>query len=332
MNKILITCPSLKVPHGGIRVIIEWARGLSKWHDVSIYVVDGEVDNKWITIENNIKILKNIDINFFDTIIITSPHAIHLEDKIQNNQKCFVFVQMLEHLFDPFNKTWFEKCKKFYQSRFPMFAISQWNIDSIYRDFQRKKDFFYIGNGVNLEDFPIKFSRKDNKTILVEGWEPTNITKDTDYIGPRACELLKNHHGYKIITYSSKKIENFKNIPDEYYVNPNLEKINELYSRANILIKATKIDARSCSPMEAMTKGTPTVRAIMYGDDDLIHDYNCLRSGYDLHQLYFNSLNLMQNQDKREKMGLHCINYVTQLNWDFWMGEINKVITNYEQK
>ena len=49
----------------------------------------------------------------------------------------------------------FEKCKKFYRSKFPMFAISEWNIESIYRDFERNKNIFYIGNGVNLKDFPI---------------------------------------------------------------------------------------------------------------------------------------------------------------------------------
>lgn len=330
MNKILITCPSLKVPHGGIRVIVEWAKGLSKWHNVSIYVVDGEIDNKWITIENNIKVLKRVNIDSFDTIIITSPHAIHLEDEIQKNQKCFIFVQMLEHLFNPLDKVWFEKCKKFYQSRFPMFAISEWNIDSIYRDFKRKNAFFYVGNGVNLIDFPIDTRFKDNKTILIEGWEPTNITKDTEYIGARVGEVLKNHHGYKILSYSSKKLENFKHVPDEYYVNPDLKKLNELYCRANILIKASKIDARSCAPMEAMTKGTPTARAIMYGDDDLINNYNCLRSGYDFYGLYHNALHLMQNQEKRERMGLHCTNYISSLTWDFWIEEINKVIVNYE--
>jgi hypothetical protein len=330
MKKLLISCPSLKVPHGGIRVIIEWARRLSKWYEVSIYVLDGNTACDWIEIQNNIKLLKNPQLNTFDIVIITSPHAIFLEDQINKNQKCFIFAQMLEHLFDPTNKIWVEKCKKFYRSKFPMFAISEWNIESIYRDFERNKNIFYIGNGVNLKDFPINFGFKDNKTILLEGWEPSNITKDTEYIGPRVCQLLKNNHGYKIIAYSSKNIQHFKDVPDEYYVNPDLKKINELYSRANILIKATKIDARSCSPVEAMTKGTPTARAIMYGDDDLIHDYNCLKSYYDANQLYLNALTLMQNQEKKERMALHCINYVKAFTWDFWIGEIQKIISTYE--
>jgi hypothetical protein len=111
-------------------------------------------------------------------------------------------------------------------------------------------------------------------------------------------------------------------VPDEFYVLPDLETLNFLYSNATILIKATQYDARSCSPMEAMTKGTVTARAIIEGDDDLHHFKNCYRVSYDVDKLYYAALTLLKDDTLRNILACNCISYVQTYTWDYWMEKI----------
>jgi len=244
---------------------------------------------------------------------------------------------MAEHLFNPTNKRWFELCKKFYTSNHPMFSISEWNI-KLFSEFGRTAKTHYIRNGVNFIDFPISYKSKDMKTILVEGWECTNPSKDSEYLGPRAARKLRDS-GYYIIAFSQKELTNYCPVPHEYYVKPSLEKMNELYERATIMIKATKFDARSCAPMEAMTKGTVTFRAIDEGDDDLINAENCIKIPYSQLQDY--SYNSVEDEIVKRIIGLTTINseYLSQLSnnarkyvqnkcgWDEVIWEIHKIIS-----
>ena len=66
----------------------------------------------------------------------------------------------------------------------------------------RKGEIFYIGNGINIKDFPIRKVKKDKKTILVEGWEATNPSKDYYRMAHKACMKLKKQ-GFKINTVDS---------------------------------------------------------------------------------------------------------------------------------
>ena len=134
-----------------------------------------------------------------------------------------------------------------------------------------------VGNGVSLEDFPIERRPKASDVVLIEGWNPGNATKDIDGIGPSVARRLKAD-GYTIIGYGRDEPKQHRHVLDEYHVSPDLETLNRLYSAATILVKATKYDARSCAPIEAMTKGTVTARAIIEGDDDL-DETNSIRIG-----------------------------------------------------
>jgi glycosyltransferase involved in cell wall biosynthesis len=324
---ILITCPSFKVPHGGIRVILEWANRLNKWHNVVIYVNDGIKVCDWFNIDENI-VINNTLKNLYECncVIITSPHTIFIQDKLLNNQKCFIFLQMMEHMFIPSSSLWYKECLKFYNSKYPLFSISKWNIEMLKKEFNRTGETHYIGNGVNLTDFPINRNPKEfDNIVLIEGWESTNPSKDIKNIAAKTAKKLKKH-GYKIIVYSNANLQTLKNIPDEFYYKPSLYKLNELYTKATIMIKASQYDARSCSPMEAMTKGTPIVRSIINGDDDLINGYNCIRVDYDETKLYNAAMDLLNNKILMENISINCLNYIEAFTWDFWINEINEII------
>lgn len=321
---ILIISPSFKTPHGGLRIIREWANRLTQWHNVSLFCTTKENarNNGWITISDKVKCVTSINSSQYDLCILTSPHC--MDYKGIPIRKKVVFMQMLEHLFKPKDSKWNVKCHAMYHSRYPLISISQWNIDYL-RSIGRLGPIHYVSNGVNFDDFPIVDNpKKERGTILVEGWGNRRPMKDPDGIGAEVAFALKEE-GYKIIAYGIDKLPGC--IPDEYYYCPSLEKINELYERAEIMIKASKYDARSCAPVEAMTKGTPTARAIVKGDDDL-NGFNSKIVGYNADDLYNASLKLIGG-DYGNPTEKSCIDYVkTECSWDKWMPIINEILIN----
>jgi hypothetical protein len=322
--KVLYTIPGWG-RHGGVRVILEHVNRLTKWHDVTLLaLVRGKCD--WFDLNPKVKVIyhpqqaRNIDV-----AVITSPHTIHWANVIRARKK-LLFCQMAEHLFRPDNPFWFAKCQQFYQSPFPMMAISQWNIDLFKTEFGRTAPTHYIGNGVNLDDFPISTKPKDGKEILVEGWVAHNAAKDVDNIAPKVALRLKQEFGVRVLAYS-QVVNPGPFYPDEFYCKPDLAKMNELYERATIMIKASKYDARSCSPVEAMTKGTVTARAIIQGDDDLIQQENCLRVDYNEERLYLIAKSLL-NRPRPTHYEQSCREYVQTYSWDYWMNVVNAIITS----
>lgn len=322
---IYITCPGWTVPHGGIRIILEWANRLTQWHNVYLYNTQNQKTCSWFAISKKVK-LATRSLKGMDCMIITSPHSVRFAKREDAPKKIFLFMQMLEHLFQPEdNINWQSQCREFYTAPYPMFSISKWNIDELLIVYKRKWPIHYIGNGVNTDHFPIVRKKKDNKIVLVEGWDSDNPTKDPDGIGPLVAAKLKAD-GYRIIAYSARPLKRFGLIPHEFYVQPNLYLLNKLYERASILLKASKLDARACAPVEAMTKGTPTARAIMKGDDDLINGINCSRTVYNETELYFAAKQLLELPNLRGVYAEAGWAHLGANSWDYWMNEINNIL------
>lgn len=323
--KVLITIPSVNSVNGGIYILIKWANKLKEiyGHDVTVFSeTKNETRCKWRHLDA--PIVHEFKGGYYDIVIIGSPHSIWMEDLI-TTEKCFLFCQMLEHMFKPYERKWYAKCEKFYLSRFPMFSISKWNIEFM-ETLGRIAPTYYIGNGMDFNDFPIDVKPKD-KFVLIESPESTNPSKDPEMIGLRVAQEIKRL-GYKVIAYGSRQLSrNGKGIVNQYFQSPDLKKINHLYSISRVLIKATQFDARSCSPMEAMTKSCVTSRAIIEGDDDLIHGENSLRCGYDFYDLKEQTLELLNNAELLSKLSANCVNYVREQTWENHLEPVNKIIT-----
>lgn len=321
---IFITAPSLKVPHGGIRIILEWANQLSQWHKVTLHSLAKD-HCSWCYISPKVQMSRDGKMAGQDCLIITSPHSIHFAQRADAPKKVFLFMQMLEHLFKPNDKAFQEKCRQFYTHPAPMFLISQWNQAVLQNEFKRKGLCYYTGNGVNTEDFPMEQSGKDGRTVLVEGWESLNPSKDPLHIGPKVAARLRKL-GYRIVAFSQSPLYTMPEAVDQYYQRPDGETLNMLYSKATILIKASRYDARSCSPMEAMTKGTVTARAITQGDDDLLHFENCLRCEYNELKLFRIAKQLLENDMLRIRLAANGHNYLKEHSWSKYMKQINEIL------
>jgi len=331
MLKIAMTTPGMAIPHGGIRVIIEWANRLSVNHKVTLYCKKGKQIPSWIDIDRSIQLTDNHhDLKKCDLLIITSPHDICLSWTSGMPKRKVVFLQMLEHLFRPGDINWAGKCNRCYGDDHPLILISQWNKDYVERTFHNdNRTVHYIGNGVNFSHFPLdRKCKKDGKTILIEGWEATNPTKDIDRIAPSVAQKLRKA-GYRILAYSQIPVSTLSAVPHEYYLRPSRERLNDLYARATVLLKASKYDARACAPMEVMTKGCITSRAIDLGDDDLIHGENCLRTTYtNTDEFYNNTMEILTNKGLQTRLRNNCYEYVEKYSWDYWMPKIEGILAN----
>lgn len=319
--RIFIQSPNINSRHGGIRVINEWANRLEQFgHTVYLFNQQGLLSCNWMNI--TCKIINNQALlNKCDCLIVTSPHGAYLLDKDRPAKK-FIFLQMLEHLFNQKNNRFYNDCMKLYQSKYPLISISQWNIRQLQHKFGRKGITKYVGNGINLTDFPIVKAKKNGQVILLESPEPTNDTKDVDKIAVKVAYMLKEQ-GYLIKGYGIQIPKD--NIYTEYIVKPDLTQLNRLYEEATIMIKATKYDARSTSPLEAMTKGTVTVRGIIEGDDDL-NDENSYKTGYSFDKVLDSALFALNNKSDLEDKARYCRHYVQNYTWDYWMNQINKIL------
>lgn len=319
--KIFITIPSFSI-NGGIRIIINWANYLSINHEVYLHPLKGRNDyyNIWssVTVTGNRNVYEDCDV-----MVITSPHSIHFED-YPRVPKTFIFMQMCEHLFNS-DRMWQDRCRQFYTTKNELILISKWNQDVIKNQYGRQSKTHYVQNGVDFDDFPIEYPNKTGKVVLIEGFIPGNPSKDSDHIAAKVGRRLKSE-GYTVLAFSQFDSLRHTDYLDEYHIRPDLNKMNDLYRRSDILIKATHYDARSCAPMEAMTKGTVTARAIEKGDDDLTHNKNCLRCGYDENELYEISKKLLTNDNLRHELAQNCLNYVSKLHWKNVIKSIETII------
>ena len=135
--------------------------------------------------------------------------------------------------------------------------------------------------------------------------------------------------GYHILAYGQVPLNRFTDTPHEYFFRPSLQTLNQIYNRATILIKASRYDARACAPLEAMTKGCVTVRALDLGDDDLIHDVNCIRIPYGNEaDLYREAKNLLTDNERLSRLMGNCYEYVQKYSWDYWMPQIERILLN----
>ena len=319
--RIFIQSPNINSRHGGIRVINEWANRLQAFgHKVILYNQAGPVRCDWMTITCKIVNTTSL-LDKSDLLIVTSPHGAFLLAKDKPVKKV-VFLQMLEHLFNITNKSFFDSCLALYTTKYPLISISQWNIRLMQNKYQRKGPIHYVGNGVNLDDFPISNKPKEGKIALLESPEPTNMAKDTEKI---AVQIAKNliEKGWTIKGFGLQAAKD--NIYTEYFTKPSLETMNRLYDEATIMIKATRYDARSTAPLEAGTKGTVTIRAIIEGDDDL-NDSNSFKTGYSYDKLFDATMFAINNPEQLKQRSENIKAYVQTYTWDYWMYKINEIL------
>lgn len=329
--KILIISPSLNI-HGGIRVLVEWANHLSRrGHDVTLQVEGGNMAADWIDIDPTVTVRPGPlwTAGAYDVAVAGTPSIALRLDPVPGPKKFFL-LQMAEDLFSPNDARYVKQCLMSYRVKMPIIGISKWVEEYVRNHGRNDGPMHYIGNGVTDHFRP---GPKDEPlTVLVEGWECYNPAKDVSNLGPRVAAHLKEKYGARILAYSQFPLRTSPGVPDEYYHAPPLNILVSLYQRAHLMLKATRFDARSCAPVEAMACGTVTARAIEKGDDDLIDGYNALCSGYRLEDLTANAERLIEDKKLRAALEKNGRKYRARyLDWDKWMQEVERIFETDRQ-
>lgn len=326
--KILILCPSLN-PHGGVRVIVEWANGLARrGHDVALFVQHGRYQD-WITIDGSVGVQYggHWSANDYEVVIATTPPLALDLDSRRTPARKFYLLQMAEHLFSSPNNPYSKQAIQSYNVKMPIIGISRWVETVMKREFGRTAPTYYIGNGVSSH-FKPGGKRDKGLTVVVADWEGYNHAKDVQAIGPRVAQALKEEYGARIIGWSSQPLATMKDTPDEYYHRVSTEKLVEIYQRATFVIKASMYDARSTAPVEAMACGVPTARAIYLGDDDLYHGINAFVCGYNYEELLGISRRMAEDENLRKRLSDNGLEYRgAWLSWDYWLGIVEEIVS-----
>jgi glycosyltransferase involved in cell wall biosynthesis len=328
--KILYLIPSLR-PHGGIRVLVEHCNYMATFgHDVTMQNFGEGLTRPWLKIRPEVTQISGGNItDDYDVIVASTPPLALKLDQAKVSAKKFYFLQMAEHLFSKANKAYNQACYQSYKVKYPIIGISRWVEYVIREGWRGGLPMHYVGNGV-AEDFWYNGEKPDELTVLVEGWETYGDAKDVSRMSPKIAKRLKEDYGAKIIAYSQFPLTYMKDVPDEYYQVPTAEKLIEINKRAHIMLKASMYDARSCAPVEALASGAIPVRAIMHGDDDLIHGVNCLRSAYGSEEAYYrNAVRAIMDGDLQRRIkDMQFVESYHNLNWDRHINNILDIFHN----
>ncbi len=305
-------------PCGGMRVVAEHVNRLAaRGHEMFVLMPRFNRTPRWIEVNATMgPIIAARGGKPFDAVVATGYNTVAASLRVPGRNHLW-FVQMAEWAF--YQKGGYKRdaAMQAYElatkQGLCVVTIAQW----VYEEMKQRWgiDAEIIGNGVNQEHFYVPDGVEKAKAIMVEG-DCRNAAKDVDHLTWRAAIELKEEYGVELWGYSA--IGNpYTSHFDKFVLVPDVDTMRDMYARSLFLLKASRYDARACAPVEAMCCGTPTVRALIRGDDDLIHGRNCLRSGYDYERFIAHARRLMTDRLLLENLRQNCLVYADRrLRWE----------------
>jgi len=328
---------------GGARIIFEHCSRLAqRGHEVYIIPLTGEPRIDWYprgfikfslapTSELE-RIAKNMDV-----VVATEANTAEPIAKLETEAQKFYFIQMRESLFFMNgNPQWAGQVELNYKNMkgvLKPIVISWWLKDFLEQEYGYE-NIPIVPNGVNTDMFypDPKWPKGDLPRILVEG-HTHGEAKDIRFMSLNAVEWYRrNMQPVELWGFSQlgppKGYDGFQ----KYWTLPDQDEIRQIYSSCDVLVKASRYEGRSCIEPEAWSCGLPVVRAIINGDDDLIHGYNCLLCKYDDVDTFCSHLVAILQQDIiRNSLITNGLQYVKDaLNWDDKIDRLETIYAGYD--
>lgn len=152
-------------------------------------------------------------------------------------------------------------------------TISNWCENWLKQKFNKKVK--YAPNGIDLSLFKYKEREFNNKVkILVEG-NPNDHYKNVDESFEITNKLDPEKFEIWYLSYNGKPKEWYR--VDKFLQKVPYDKVGEVYSQCDILIKSSKLESFSYPPLEMMATGGIAVVAPNEGNEEyLLHEQNCM--------------------------------------------------------
>lgn len=316
-------------PSGGMRVILEHTQRLqSRGHDVDIFTSNfGETG--WFG-DFAVPILSRSERakrGRYDVSVATGHDTVPWAADVPAERHVW-FLQMAEELFHPEDsprrRADIASYKKAAELGYRVLTLNWWLAEHVgrmtgpYSDVSKNRDTWIalIRNGTNFDHFfPDPLPPGERQYVLIEG-DARNGAKDVDHLAWKAGLDLREEWNIELRGFAGTAPPWAREL-DHFTFRPTVKEMRQLYSSAMFLLKASRFEGRSLSPLEAMACGTTVVRGIKRGDPDCKHYVNCLRSPYELFLLHFNADFLLGAPNLRAKMGSQAYDYSQRAhNWE----------------
>lgn len=334
--KIVYTLLGLGVA-GGIRIVIEHCNRLAeRGHSVTLVPLShqGDLptpDDFWMPLRCGLAKVEDLEslAEAADVVIATEANTAEPVAKLETKAEKYYFIQMRESLFFLFgNPLWagqVEMNYKRFKGVLKPIVISWW-----LKDFLEKiygyEDIPIVPNGVNTDMFypDPAYPKREFPRVLIEG-HTHGEAKDVGNMSFETVEAYKRMVG-PVEVWGVSQLE--PQYPFDHFVQmATQEEMRQLYSSCDVLVKASRYEGRSCIDVEAMACGCAVNRAITFGQDDLIHGYNCMKVQYGDFQGFFNHLVAMLKENTvRSMLVANGLRYVREnLDWDPFIDRLETI-------
>ena len=313
---------------GGIMVAIRHAIFMNKaGYDVSFFVP--RTQNDWMSsfgekfpinsYDRKDKIKSYID-KGVATMWTTVAPLLELENVLEK----YYLVQNFEPGFyqkDTYN---YQEALKTYTDDLPLIyiTISKWCKQWLEDDYNKKVR--YVPNGIDLENFKI-VNRQNKKTrILIEG-DSEAPHKNVDESFEITNQLDKSTFEIWYMSYNGKAKDWYR--CDKQFYNVPYDKVCEIYSKCDILLKSSKLESFSYPPLEMMATGGCVVVAPNEGNIEYLKDgYNCLMyEPGNIEQARKCIIELSQNIELKEILIRNSYSTVQKRDWSLLSHKIVKI-------
>lgn len=268
--KIAYIIPSTGIG-GGLAVVIQHAnRLIKKGYDVLLISTDGTDQITWTDCSAQVVPINSPKRYYFeniDLLIATFYDTVKFLEDIESKRKLY-FVQSDERRFFRENeKELIENVQKTYETDYEFFTMAKW-IQKWLKD-EFNKDAYYVPNGLDTEIFyetkPLEKKEKKIR-VLIEG--PIDIW----FKGMHdAYAAVRNLDIELWIISSAGRPPSYWRY-DKFFERVPMDKMKEIYSSCDILLKMSRVEGFFGPPLESMSCGCIPVVSKVTGYDEYIVD------------------------------------------------------------
>lgn len=304
---------------GGIMVALRHAAILQEnGYDVSLLsLYDSKKSINFFEYTFPVLPLENSSLNFhLDNAVATMWPTVNMIQKIDCIRKLFYLVQNFETDFYDFDNTLKVKANMSYSPHrpFTFITISKWCQNWLKYDFKQQSK--WIPNGIDTKYFtPRKRNLKGKIKILIEG-DSAAKHKNVDESFHVVNKLDPNKYEIWYMSYNAKPKSWYK--IDKFFHRIPYEKVADVYTKCDILLKTSLLESFSYPPLEMMATGGYVIAIKNNGNSEYLEDYkNCLfYPAGDINSAVKKIQLLVENQELQTILYLNGIQTAQSRDWN----------------